>query len=79
MERRLIEEYRQLITALLPHLHRDNLVLATKIAAAATEIGGYGPVKDASVVRYRDQLRQLQAEFDAAPRQSAALLKLKNL
>lgn len=67
MERRLIEEYRTLISGLLPRLEAHNIGIATEIAAAATEIGGYGPVKDASVERYYQTLKDLQASFDSAP------------
>ncbi|QQD19510.1 indolepyruvate ferredoxin oxidoreductase family protein [Spongiibacter nanhainus] len=81
MERRLIEEYRTLISELLPRLEADNIAIATKIAAAASEIGGYGPVKEASVERYRAQLTALLRELDNPSRSSAApeFVELKQL
>lgn len=59
MERRLIQEYRELIAKVIPKLNQDNLEMGISIAAAAQEIGGYGPVKEASVDQYRTRVDEL--------------------
>ncbi len=63
MERRLIGEYRNLIDDISRRLDADNIAKGIEIAAAAFEIAGYGPVKDAAVENYRAQLPVLLAEF----------------
>ncbi len=80
MERRLIEEYRTLIGDLVQRLDRDNLATAIDIAHAASEIAGYGPVKEASVARYRTDLAALLEAFSAPsqPKQDE-LLRVKQL
>ncbi len=65
MERRLIDEYRALIDGLVDRLDADNLATGIEIAAAAREIAGYGPVKEASVAQYRQQLASLLAAFES--------------
>lgn len=70
MERRLIEDYRALVSRLLDRLNQSNLAAAIELARAAGEIGGYGPVKDASVAVYEAKLKTLLAAFEAAPTQS---------
>jgi indolepyruvate ferredoxin oxidoreductase len=76
MERRLIEDYRALIQAILPRLTADNLTVGIEVAQAASQIAGYGPVKDASVQTYRQQLETLMRRFDrsvgAPPAQAQA-------
>ena len=75
MERRLIGEYRELIDRIVDKLEPTNFDTAVDIANAAFEIGGYGPVKEASVERYETQLKSLLDAFDnpkganAAPRE----------
>ena len=74
MERRLIQEYRELIAKVIPKLNQDNLETGISIAAAAQEIGGYGPVKEASVDQYRIRVDELMNALErpvvveAAPR-----------
>ncbi len=63
MERRLIGEYRNLVEDISQRLDADNLAKGIEIAAAAFEIAGYGPVKDAAVANYRAQLPVMLAEF----------------
>ena len=72
MERRLIDDYRALIDGIVERLNARSLDIAIEIAAAASEIAGYGPVKAASVERYQRQLPQLLARFEAPPQHSAA-------
>lgn len=64
LERRLIGEYRELIEKITGSLDAANLETGIKLAAAAREIGGYGPVKDASVQRYQAELKTLLAVFN---------------
>ncbi|HEY1077454.1 MAG TPA: indolepyruvate ferredoxin oxidoreductase family protein [Fontimonas sp.] len=75
MERRLIGEYRALIDGLVERLDETRLVTAIEIARAAGEIGGYGPVKEAAVAKYRERLQGLLETFEQAsapPRARAA-------
>ena len=64
MERRLIEDYRALISGIAGRLNQANLAAAIELARAASEIGGYGPVKKASVSAYRLRLKTLQDAFE---------------
>ncbi len=64
MERRLIEDYRALIESIVDRLEQHNLTAAIDLARAASDIVGYGPVKDASVVRYESRLNVLLDHFE---------------
>jgi indolepyruvate ferredoxin oxidoreductase len=64
-ERHLIEEYRALIEAVVDRLDASNLTVAIELAAAASDIRGYGPVKEASITEYQGRLKQLLNVFDA--------------
>jgi indolepyruvate ferredoxin oxidoreductase len=66
MERRLIEDYRALISGIVDRLDQANLPAAIELARAAAEIGGYGPVKNASVSAYQLKLGALLRGFEAA-------------
>ena len=66
MERRLIEDYRALVVRVVEGLNQANLAAAIELAHAASDIGGYGPVKDASVETYEARLPKLFAAFDSA-------------
>ncbi|WP_317929790.1 indolepyruvate ferredoxin oxidoreductase family protein [Halioxenophilus sp. WMMB6] len=66
MERRLISEYRALIESITPKLNAENLNAAIEVAHAAQEIAGYGPVKEAAVHHYQEQLKTLLAAFNGA-------------
>ncbi|MVF13474.1 indolepyruvate ferredoxin oxidoreductase family protein [Ketobacter sp. MCCC 1A13808] len=81
MERRLIVEYRELIDSVIGNLNEDNIEIGIKIAAAAREIGGYGPVKEESVQRYHAELKNwLQAFNDpVAAYPSQEKLKVRQL
>jgi indolepyruvate ferredoxin oxidoreductase len=72
MERRLIGEYRELILAVAGKITDATLPLATRLAAAASTIAGYGPVKDAGVETFHAEVRALSAELDAAGSPTAA-------
>ncbi len=64
MERALIGEYRGLIDGIVDRLDQSNLTEAIALAGAAADIGGYGPVKEASVEEYRKQLPGLVKAFE---------------
>jgi indolepyruvate ferredoxin oxidoreductase len=66
MERRLIEDYRALVGGIVDRLDQANLPAAIEVARAAADIGGYGPVKDASVSAYQSRLKGLLETFEAA-------------
>ena len=72
MERALVGEYRALVSRLIERVDAGNLNAAVTIAAAARDIAGYGPVKDAAVAAYRERLKALLAAFEAAPVQARA-------
>ena len=64
MERALIEEYRALIDNILPRVSAVNIEPAGELAAAALQIAGYGPVKDAAVAAYRSRVETLLVKFN---------------
>jgi indolepyruvate ferredoxin oxidoreductase len=72
MERRLIADYRALIERIAPQLNLSNLEAAAELAAAAAQIAGYGPVKDASLAEYQSKLPALLQAFELASRQARA-------
>jgi indolepyruvate ferredoxin oxidoreductase len=65
MERRLITEYRAMLTDILGRLTRDNLATAVELAELPDEIRGYGYVKDASVVKAEARKADLLERFSA--------------
>ena len=75
LERRLIEDYRRLITRVVERLGAANLAAGIELARAAGDIGGYGLVKDAAVEKYQARLKTLLETFEKAamaPRARAA-------
>ena len=81
LERRLIQDYRALIESIVSRLDQVNLAAAVELARAASDIGGYGPVKEASVQRYESLLEKLLENFAAPSPQQAipALLDVREL
>ncbi|WP_372764451.1 DUF6537 domain-containing protein, partial [Litorivivens sp.] len=79
MERRLISDYRALITETVGQITVETLPIAIELAAAARDIGGYGPVKDASVTRYREVVGNLRAALHNPPQAQAIELKVTQL
>ncbi|WP_292937946.1 indolepyruvate ferredoxin oxidoreductase family protein [Noviherbaspirillum sp.] len=63
MERALIEEYRDVILALLDRLSDDNYAQAVQIAALPEKVRGFGHVKAKAVDRYHAELAELQQRF----------------
>jgi indolepyruvate ferredoxin oxidoreductase len=68
MERRLIADYRALILGVVDRLDERNLAAAVELAAAAADIAGYGPVKDAAAKSYAERLPGLIAAFEQPAR-----------
>jgi len=71
-ERRLIGDYRALIDRIAGDLDPSNLPAALELAAAAARIAGYGPVKDAALKAYEEQLPSLLQAFESARSQPRA-------
>ena len=65
MERQLINEYRELIAAVVDKLTVHNIAAAIELARAPGEIRGYGHVKLASLDAWRSRKEQLVAALDA--------------
>jgi indolepyruvate ferredoxin oxidoreductase len=72
MERRLIGDYRSLIDRITDEINPANLAAAVELAAAAGRIAGYGPVKDAALKAYGDELPSLLEAFESAQSQPRA-------
>ena len=72
MERRLISDYEELISDLLPALTKDNLAAAVALASLPDQIRGYGPVKARSVEEATKRREELLAAFHAEPTRQAA-------
>jgi len=66
LERRLIDEYRELVLGIAGRLNAANLDAGIELARAASEIAGYGPVKEAAATAYAAKLPALQQAFDGA-------------
>ena len=73
MERRLIEEYRALVEGVVERLDASNLAAGVEIVGAAADVGGYGPVKHASVERYEERMKGLMEAFEARPVAGSAI------
>jgi indolepyruvate ferredoxin oxidoreductase len=72
LERRLIGEYRALIERVAARLDERNLAAAIELAAAASRIAGYGPVKHAALAAYEAELPSLLAAFESPQEESRA-------
>jgi indolepyruvate ferredoxin oxidoreductase len=64
MERQLMLEYRERMTALLPMLNAERLPAAIMIAALPEKIRGFGHVKAASVQQYQQELTAAVATYE---------------
>ena len=73
MERRLIEEYEQIIEELLRGLSKKNHALAVEIARIPEQIRGYDLVKQKHVVSAKSQENDLLKEFRSTMGNSAAM------
>jgi hypothetical protein len=54
-----------MITAVIDRISDRNIAAATEVAAAASAIAGYGPVKAAGIAAFRDTIGRLQGEMNA--------------
>ncbi len=63
MERTLIQNYEETLSALLSRLKRDTMDRAVKIAELPRQIRGFGPVKAQSVKKIQNQMRELMTRF----------------
>jgi indolepyruvate ferredoxin oxidoreductase len=71
-ERRLIQEYGELLDELVTGLRPENHALAIRIASIPEEIRGYGHVKMHSLAAAKEKQARLLAEFRNPARQRAA-------
>jgi len=71
-ERRLIEEYTQVLDELAAGLRPENHAVAVQIASIPEEIRGYGHVKMRSLVAAKEKQARLLAEFRNPAQQRAA-------
>lgn len=72
LERRLIEDYRGWIEALLPQLETADYAAAVAIAALPADIRGYGPVKERHLEAVLARRQELLAALDRVPEMEAA-------
>ncbi|MEM7288779.1 MAG: indolepyruvate ferredoxin oxidoreductase family protein [Pseudomonadota bacterium] len=63
MERKLIADYRAMISDILPKLSDDNRQFANALAGLPNEIRGFGPVKEQSIEKADQQKQDLMAQF----------------
>lgn len=68
-ERELITWYEGLIETMLARLDADTLSDIVAIAKAPMDIRGYGPVKDAAIVKVKAEVETLLANLPASPSQ----------
>ncbi|WP_373989953.1 indolepyruvate ferredoxin oxidoreductase family protein [Duganella sp. BuS-21] len=63
MERALIAEYRDMVSALVAQLNADNHATAVELAALPEKVRGFGHVKEAAVATFRTEKARLLAQF----------------
>jgi indolepyruvate ferredoxin oxidoreductase len=66
-ERRLIEEYRDLVMTALARLDPANQATVEQIAALPEMIKGYGPIKERNIDQYEKEKTRLIGELDFRP------------
>jgi indolepyruvate ferredoxin oxidoreductase len=62
-ERAMIEQYEQLVARVLLALTVANHNAAVELLTLVEEVRGFGPVKEASIQRYRDRAQSLELAF----------------
>ena len=67
LERRLIQDYRATVEALLPKLGPDNHALAVEIASIPERIRGFGHVKDRHLEQAKAEESQLLSRYHTPP------------
>jgi indolepyruvate ferredoxin oxidoreductase len=65
MERALIGEYREMVTALIGQLNADNHATAVELAALPEKVRGFGHVKEAAVATFRTEKARLLTQLTA--------------
>ena len=65
-ERALIAQYEQLVARVLAALTAANHPAGVELLALAEEVRGFGPVKEAAMLRYHDRAQSLEQAFRAA-------------
>jgi indolepyruvate ferredoxin oxidoreductase len=65
-ERALIAQYEQLVARVLAALTAANHHAGVELLALAEEVRGFGPVKEAAMLRYHDRAQSLEQGFRAA-------------
>ncbi|MRX06814.1 indolepyruvate ferredoxin oxidoreductase family protein [Pseudoduganella sp. FT25W] len=63
MERALIGEYRDMVTALIGQLNADNHATAVELATLPEKVRGFGHVKEKAVATFRTEKARLLAQF----------------
>ena len=63
MERQLIADYRAMMNQVIENLTAANLAQAIELAGAATEVRGYGPIKEAAYEAYEKRKADLLASI----------------
>lgn len=63
MERKLIEEYRELISHLLPDIEIENYDTAVELARLPMQMRGFGHVKEANVEKAKQRQQRLLMQF----------------
>jgi indolepyruvate ferredoxin oxidoreductase len=64
MERALIGEYRDLVTALIGQLNADNHAMAVDLASLPEKVRGFGHVKEQAVASFRSEQARLLAQLN---------------
>jgi len=62
-ERQLIVDYENLVDEILADLEHGKFGLAVEILGLAESVKGYGPLKEQSIVRYRQKLERLRRQW----------------
>ena len=70
-ERRWVEDYERRIAALAAELDAPRVALATRIAAIAEQVRGFGPVKEAQMAKAGAQLVALDRDWQSAAETAA--------
>lgn len=63
LERKLIVDYGELLSQILPELTADNYDIAVSLASFPDQIRGYGPVKEQAMLKAYEDIDALQVHF----------------
>lgn len=76
MERRLIDEYEELVSSLLPKLNAESQTQVETLAALPEMVKGYGPIKERNVESYEVEKLRLLKELETKPSPVARIVKI---